>query len=153
MSTPQEYWDACLIKTWRNIGTLKDACTMFKSIMGKWPDEYDPPLLRYPTIFVPYGMQMQYFVAHYLPKMSDWLWAHPPTKDVDLLRKVGKSKYNLLKKRDIGNEEVERNKVRRKHRIDKQLRTLKTTQVSERNGATDWNVIKPAGKYRGGRLK
>lgn len=153
MSTPQEYWDACLIKTWRNIGKLQDACTMFKSITGKWPDEYEPPLLRYPTMFVPYGMQMQYFVASYLPKMNEWLWAHPPNKDVDLLRKVGKSKYNVMKKRDVGEEEKERKKIAAKHRADRELRTLKTSKVSERNSDTDWNVIKPAGKYRVGRLK
>ena len=35
MSTPQEYWDACLIKAWRNDGQLIEAFTMFQSITGK----------------------------------------------------------------------------------------------------------------------
>ena len=143
MSTPQEYWDACLIKTWRNIGTLKDACDMFKSIMGKWPDQYEPPLLRYPTTYLPYSVQMQYFVASYLPKMNDWLWSHSPDKDVELLRKVTKSKYTN-KKRVLTQEDRERAKITKEHKRDKELRTLKTTLVSERNNATDWNVIKPA---------
>ena len=153
MSTPQEYWDACLIKTWRNIGTLQDACNMFKDIMGKWPDDYDPPLLRYPVAYVPYGVQMQYFVASYLPKMSDWLWSHPPDKDVELLRKVTKSKYTTAKKYVPTQEDKERAKITKQHRKDRELRTLRTEIYSTRNSATDWNVIKPASKYRGGRRK
>jgi hypothetical protein len=153
MSTPQEYWDACLIKTWRNFGTFKDACNMFRSITNVWPNECDPALLRYPTVFVPYGVQMQYFVANYLPKMNDWLWANPPTKDVDLLRKVNKSKYTVVKKRTHSEDEKERAKIGKETKKDRELRTLKTTLVSERNSATDWNVAKGAGKFRGGRLR
>ena len=150
MSTPQEYWDACLIKTWRNIGTLKDACDMFKSIMGKWPDEYEPPLLRYPTAYLPYSVQMQYFVASYLPKMNDWLWSHAPDKDVELLRKVTKSKYTTAKKYVQTQDDKERAKIGKKHRKDKELRTLRTEMYSTRNSDTNWNVVKPASKYRGG---
>lgn len=150
MSTPQEYWDACLIKTWRNIGTLQDACSMFKDIVGKWPDECDPPLLRYPVNYLPYGVQMQYFVASFLPKISDWLWSHPPDKDVELLRKVTKSKYTTAKKYVRTQDDKERANITNKQRKDRELRTLRTEKYSTRNHDTDWNVIKPASKFRGG---
>ena len=153
MSTPQEYWDACLIKTWRNLGTLKDARSLFHSITKIWPDECDPPLLRYPTMYLPYSVQMQYFVASFLPKMSDWLWSHPPDKDVELLRKVTKSKYTTAKKYVRTQDDKERANISNKQRKDRELRTLNTERYSTRNSDTNWNVIKAAGKYRGGRLK
>ena len=153
MSTPQEYWDACVIKAWRNFGTFADACKMFHSITKAWPNECDPPLLRYPNGFLPNTVQMRYFVAHFLPKMNDWLWKYPADKDVELLRNVGKSKYTTLKKRDVGEDEKERNRLGAKSRKDKELRKYRTTMFSRANEDTDWNVTKAPGKYRTGRKK
>lgn len=85
--------------------------------------------------------------------MSDWLWGHTPDKDVELLRKVSKSKYTTLKKRDVGEDEKERNRLGAKSRKDKELRKYRTTMFSRANEDTDWNVTKAPGKYRGGRKK
>ena len=153
MSTPQEYWDACLIKVWRNIGTFTDARVMFHSITKTWPDECEPPLLRYPTQYIPRGMQVKYFVAHYLPKMSDWLWSHTPDKDVELLRAISKSKYTVTKERLKSDDERERKNIYRKGVKDRALREFRTTMISRANEDSDGNVVKPAGKYRTGKRK
>jgi hypothetical protein len=68
MSTPQEYWDACLIKTWRNDGKLLDAFQMFRSVTGKRTDEIDPPLLRLPSAGVPWKLPARAYMAAYLEK-------------------------------------------------------------------------------------
>ena len=85
--------------------------------------------------------------------MSDWLWSHTPDKDVELLRKVTKSKYTTAKKYVPTQEDKERAKITKQHKKDRELRTLRTEMYSTRNSATDWNVIKPASKFRGGRRK
>ena len=137
----QKYWDACLIKTWRNIGTLDDAERMFRSIVKKWPSECGVELLRHPNFFLPFKVQMQYYVATYLPKISEWLWSHTPDKDVEFLRAITKSKYSVQKK-ELTEDEKERANVRSKAKRERERFILNTTRWRDRNSATDWNVVK-----------
>ena len=153
MSTPQEYWDACLIKTWRNMGTYRDAQKMFYSIMKQWPEKIEPPLLRHPVGFLPNGMQIRYFMSTWLPKMNDWLWSHPPDKDVELLRAVTKSRYTVLEKSLKTEEDKERKALSVEKRKSHATMKLDRELWETRNKDTDWGVTKAPGKYRTRRLK
>jgi hypothetical protein len=140
MSTDQEYWDACLIKTWRKAGTLWDALSLFWSITGKKIDEIDPPLLRIPRTGFPWKIGVRVFVASYLSKISKRLWEQPPEKDVALLRKLKDSSYDteaegLRPDLEMKKEAYQNKKNLRKIEID-------SFKYSRRNNATDWNVYK-----------
>lgn len=142
MSTPQEYWDACLIRTWRNIGTLKDANSMFRSITGEWPDKIEPPLLRLPKQALPVTVQVRYFVAHFMPKLNDMLHRSDRDKDVEILRKLKDSKYNTAVKIREFAEDKERKELGRQMSIDKKAISISIKMYSERNDGTNWNVNK-----------
>jgi hypothetical protein len=139
MSTPQEYWDACLIRTWRNFGLMFDAVQMFKSITGKDYYEYDPPLLRVPVIGYPFRTGIRIFIANHLSKISKRLLEQPPEKDVLLLKKLKDSKYDTEK--DVINDSEFNAQKNRYYR--NRLRVGMDTQLyAKRNRDTDWNVIK-----------
>ncbi len=146
MNTLQEYWDACLIRSWRRQLCLLDAMSMFLSLTGKRIDECE--LLRVPLDNIPWKTGVRVFTAYHLPKINDRLWGQEPEKDLALLRKLQKSKYNTEKKeyrtnadRDLANERV-------KNRRNKIVNELARTKRIERNSATDWNVTKGAAKIR-----
>lgn len=139
MSTPQEYWDACLIRAWRKNENVLAAVIMFKSITGKAFYEYDPPLLRLPKEGFPWKIGAKVFVAEFLFKMSKRLWEQPPEKDVLLLKKLKDSKYdtenNFMKYRELDNE---RNKLH----VNRLRVGMSMLGKSNRNGDTDWNTVK-----------
>ena len=143
MSTDQEYWDACLISTWRKAGSVWDVMVMFTGITGKKVDEVEPPLLRTPRSGFPWRCGVRVFVAAHLSKISKRLWEQPPEKDVALLRKLQESTYDTEKDGKPDNSlnsqrgQIERHKVK----IEYSSRV-----VAGRNHATDWNVTK--GKRR-----
>lgn len=138
MSTPQEYWDACLIKAWRNDGQLIEAFTMFQSITGKKTLDIEPPLLRVPHEGVPWKMRARVYMASHLEKISNRLWDQPPEKDVLLLRKLKDSKYTTTYQNTNSDKELAKEK--RNDKKNKAIITLDTTKYEERNRATDWNV-------------
>lgn len=143
MSSPQEYWDACLIRTWRNLGTIRDANSMFRSITGEWPDKIEPPLLRLPKRALPITVQARYFVAHFMPKLNDMLLNSDRDKDVLILRKLKDSKYNTAKKQDVSIADRERfAKEGRQMYVDKKAISVGIKMYSERNDGTNWNVNK-----------
>jgi hypothetical protein len=146
MSTPQEYWDACLIRAWRNHLQLLDAMRMFYSITGKRTDECE--LLRVPLPNVPWKTGVRVFIASHLPKINDRLWDQEPEKDVALLRKLQKSKYNTEKTPYRTNADRELSNAKSKIRKDRVKRAYTTLAISERNSATDWNVVKGNAKVR-----
>lgn len=139
MSTPQEYWDACLVRTWRQSGSVLDAMSMFCSITGKKLDDFDPPLLRIPKAGFPWRIGVKVFVASYLSKISKRLWEQPPDRDVALLHKLKVSKYDTenaeIKDSDLAKE------VKAYRRNEEKLAYTEQV-VSERNHGTDWNVNK-----------
>lgn len=146
MNTLQEYWDACLIRAWRRQLSVLDAMSMFLSITGKRTDECE--LLRTPLKNTPWTTGVRVFTASYLPKINERLWDQEPEKDVALLRKLQKSKYNTEKTqyrtnadRDLANEQA-------RNRRNKQVVELSLTKAINKNSATDWNVTKGAAKIR-----
>jgi hypothetical protein len=146
MNTLQEYWDACLIRSWRRQLNLIDAMSMFLSLTGKRIDECE--LLRVPLDNIPWRVGVRVFTAYHLPKINDRLWDQDPEKDLALLRKLQKSKYNTEKTeyrtnadRDLANERV-------KNRRNRMKNTYSLNEAINRNSATDWNVTKGAAKIR-----
>ena len=149
MSTDQEYWDACLIRTWRKGGSLMDAATMFHSITGKKIKEAG--ILRIPKESLPWQIGVQVFMAQFLPKISDRLWEQPPEKDVELLRKLSKSKYNTEKQPYRTNQDKELFNARRQIHNNHEKSKFEYKKATNRNEATDWNVVK--GPVRVRRIK
>jgi len=146
MSTHQEYWDACLIKTWRNDGVLMDAYKMFTSITGIKAE--GSKLYRVPTFFMPYTIRVRIFVARHLPKINDWLWDKPKERDVDLLKKLSTSKYDAHKKAYLANSDKELKMVQDNTHKNRKLKELTTHLVAERNHNTDWGVTKGSSRVK-----
>ena len=88
----QKYWDACLIKQWRQFGRINDLFAMYKSIVGVYPEA--DSLLRMPPQGMSHLIGVRVYVDNFLSKLNEKLWATPPEKDVDTLRALTKSKYN-----------------------------------------------------------
>lgn len=144
MSTDQEYWDACLIKTWRNDGKLIDACSMFKSVTGRLVFDRDEPLLRTPAIGVPLKLRVRPYVAQHLEKISRRLWDYSPEHDVALLKKLQTSKYTTSTTQT--NPDREMNNARNRDINDRKRLAIFSIQKSVRNQATDWGVTKATGR-------
>lgn len=145
MSTPQEYWDACLIRTWRQSGSVLDAMIMFKSITKINLEDVEPKLLRVPRVGFPWKIGIKVFVAEHLSKISARLWDQPPEKDVALLKKLKDSKYDTEKDAIADNEfknEISKT-VKNKRKIE-----LLSKNNSERNKATDWGTMKTPNRGR-----
>ena len=146
MSTPQEYWDACLIKTWRNHGQLIDAMQMFTSMTGKKTDEIDPPLLRLPRAGAPWKLYVRAYMAAHLEKISKRLWEQPPEKDVLLLKKLQTSKYDTSTQNTDRDSEMEA-EIRRL-RTNQKRNGMSTLANSNSNQATDWGVSKGSARVK-----
>lgn len=82
------------------------------------------------------------FTAYHLPKINDRLWDQEPEKDLALLRKLQKSKYNTEKTPYRTNADRELSNAKHKLRKDRAKKAYTTLAISERNSATDWNVVK-----------
>jgi hypothetical protein len=150
MSTSQEYWDACLIRAWRNHGTYLDAVVMFKSITGidLMTEGGHRAVLRTPRRFFPAKTSMRIFVAQFLPKISDRLFDQLPEKDVLLLRKLATSTYDSEDRAYTTAADHEHTTEQGRVRKNR-LRMGRGTQlVTSRNSATDWNVTKGKAKVR-----
>ena len=150
MSTDQEYWDACLIKTWRKADTVKGTFVLFKSVTGKRTDECDPPLIRLPPPNFPWSVGVRVFVAEYLSKISERLWNQPPEKDVLLLRKLKDSKYDTSKSKETIPDRELNNERSMLYRNRKRV-AMSTLEVSNRSQSTDWSIVK--GPVKIGRRK
>jgi hypothetical protein len=144
MSTDQEYWDACLIKTWRNDGRLEDAYKMFTSVTGRFVFDREEPLLRTPKENVPWKLFLRPYVAQYLEKISRRLWDYAPEHDVALLKKLQKSKYTTTEQ--ATNPDKEMNNERNRTAVNRKRMAMNALQRSVRNQATDWGVTKGTGR-------
>lgn len=136
MSTDQEYWDACLIRTWRNGGTVIDAMSMFVSITGKRTDE--ATLLRVPKGSFPKSCQV--FVANRLPKVSEWLFKNGAEHDCKLLKKLSQSNYDCTKTPAILPDPEKQRLYQEKHKA-KVIKEYTTGLISRSNKDTDWNTV------------
>ena len=146
MNTLQEYWDACLIRSWRRQLCLLDAMSMFLSLTGKRIDECE--LLRVPAINTPWKTGVRVFTAYHLPKINDRLWEQEPEKDLALLRKLQKSKYNTEKTQYRTNADRDLRNEQAKNKRNREKNAYTTHEISEHNSATDWNVVKGPVKIR-----
>ena len=144
MSTDQEYWDACLIKTWRNDGRLEDAYKMFTSVTGRFVFDREEPLLRTPRENVPWKLFLRPYVAQYLEKISRRLWDYAPEHDVALLKKLQESKYTTTEQ--ATNPDREMNNERNRTSTNRKRMAMNALQRSVRNQATDWGVTKGTGR-------
>lgn len=145
MSTPQEYWDACLIRTWRQSGSVLDAMKMFESITKIRMEDVEPKLLRIPRVGFPWKIGIRVFVAEHLSKISARLWDQPPEKDVALLKKLKDSKYDTEK--DTIHSADFKNEIRKTLQNKKQMELL-SKNISERNKDTDWGTMKTPSRGR-----
>ena len=136
----QKNWDAALIKTWRLAGCIGDVYALFKAISGKRTDECDPPLKRLPPSNIPWKVGVRVFVANHLSKISNRLWDQPPEKDILLLRKLETSAYDTEGERMHTDSALDAEK--RQIKNNRERRSLTTSRISNRNQATDWNVVK-----------
>ena len=139
MSTPQEYWDACLIRTWRKAGNVWDVMELFHKVTGKKVEEVYPPLLRTPAFGFPWKVGVRVFVASHLSKISKRLWDQPPEKDVAMLHKLKDSKYDTEK--DVIADNALNTEIKQ-YKVNKTRQEFTTRATSNRNQATDWNVNK-----------
>ena len=142
-NTYQEYWDACLIRAWRNFQTVGQLFQMFKSITKI---ETTDGLLRKPQPFVNPKMGVRVFSARFLPDINEWLHNHPADKDILLAKKLSTSKYDTFDKPFKTNAEKDVEKVKKDNKKNMEKVNLGFTWYQDRNAATDWNVTK--GKAR-----
>jgi hypothetical protein len=141
----QKNWDAALIKTWRNAGTLFDAMRLFTALSGKKLEDIDPPLKRVPPVPYPWKIGIRVFVANHLSKISKRLWDQTPDKDILLLRKLEASPYDTEKDaihdRELDNEREQY--IRNRKKV-----AMSTLDVSNQGRDTDWNVNKGPTRIR-----
>ena len=133
----QKWWDALLIKGWRDFWQLSEAYQQFKSITGK--DWRDCQLLRKPPYSFMYKNSIRAYTANFLPKINDWLLEHPKERDAELLRKLQTSKYDA---KDMRHEGPEKKNGGKKMRANEKLISIMTEKIANRNQATNWNVVK-----------
>lgn len=132
----QKYWDAMLIRSWRQFGTVGELRDMFLQTCGVSCVEAGILRITPPM----HGMSStRAFVASYLPKINDRLLSQDPAKDVLLLRKLQSSPYDTMKKAmpDAEREAMYRQRKEAKLRIG-----FETLKAGSRNRDTDWNVVK-----------
>lgn len=135
----QKNWDAALIKTWRTDATLFDTFSLFSTLSGKLAKDCDPPLRRVPPERLSWKSGVRYFVAGWLPKISNTLWNQSPSKDIELLRKLEGATYNTSKQMLTDNHLVN---VQHKMRKDNEKVNILQHFRDEQNHDTDWNVTK-----------
>lgn len=136
----QKYWDALLIRGWRKDQTVHDVISSWYSITKQRLDE--TKLLRVPKPSYPWNGRVKVFAAAFLPNINEWLWAHEPTEDVALLKKLQNSKYDTLSTayRTQGTKDTDA--MRQRHRKDKARNAILIGNFANRNHNTDWNVVK-----------
>lgn len=141
-STNQEYWDACLIRCWRQSAKIADAINMWESITKiSFNDEnIKASLLRTPRPGFPWLVSVRVFVAEHLPKINDRLWDQPQEKDVMLLKALKNSQYTTQKDSSAFIKEMrsEQKRTKKNHAAI----TFENNNYKKRNRSTDWNVVK-----------
>lgn len=135
----QKYWDACLIRQWRQFGKIYDLFSMYKSIVGSYPQTGS--LLRMPPEGLPHRIGVRVYVDNFLSKLNEKLWATSPEKDVDTLRALTKSKYNNKQRKATDGERARNAERKRSKRADLRVE-FNYKSFEKRNQATDWGVVK-----------
>jgi hypothetical protein len=141
----QKNWDAAVIKTWRNAGSVFDAMVLFTALSGKQVTDCDPPLKRTPPVPYPWKIGIRVFVANHLSKISKRLWEQTPDKDILLLRKLETSSYDT-EKEVLHDKELD--KEHSQYKRNRKKVAMSTLSVSNQGYNTDWNVTKGAVRVR-----
>lgn len=136
----QKYWDALFIRGWRQDQTIYDVVSSWHSITKQRLDESN--LLRVPKPTYPWKGRIKVFAAAFLPNINEWLWAHEPSEDVNLLRKLQDSKYDTLPTAYVTQGARDTNTMRKRLKKDKARNAVITRNFTNRNHDTDWNVVK-----------
>ena len=84
----QRFWDAMIIKAWRDFKTTQDLYEQSIAEFGKAP--WNLPFVRNKEM---YG-GVRAWVASRLPLLSDKLWVLPKERHIELLDWLGKSKMD-----------------------------------------------------------
>lgn len=132
----QKYWDAMLIRSWRQFGTVGELRDMFLQTCGV--SCVEAGILRI-TPPMHGSSSTRAFVASYLPKINDRLLVQSPEKDVLLLRKLQSSPYDTMKR---ALPDAERQAMYRELKTTRLRMGFETQKVIGRNRDTDWNVTK-----------
>lgn len=133
-------WDTLLLQGWRKDFKLAWAMYQWEKKHGKKIEL--EKLLRAPRTTLPWSTRIQFFVAHYLPKINDRMWDQPVERDAALIAKLQTSKYDTLKKIYKSQTEKEKDSLQYHAKKAKSLIELGTKNANDRNHATDWNVVK-----------
>lgn len=139
-STNQEYWDASLIRAWRQDMRLLDVINMWESITNKVYQSEQGSLLRAPHSGFPWQVRVRVMVAELLPKINERLWSQPPEKDVLLLKALTGSNYTVERSSSKYVSELRWSAKKIKNNENKM--TLESNNYSRRNRSTDWDVNK-----------
>lgn len=139
----QKYWDASLIHAWRRFISVKGAMSQFTKGTGMMLHECD--LLRVPPKGLPWTVDTRYFVATYLPKISERLFNYGPEHDIMLLRRLQSSKYDTRAPKSFL--DPARAAEASRSRNDKKVLECERAFTVNRNRSTDWGVTKAPG-YR-----
>lgn len=146
-STNQEYWDASLIRAWRQDMILFDVINMWESITNKVYQTERESLLRAPHSGFPWKIRVRVMVAELLPKINERLWNQPPEKDVLLLKALTNSNYTVERSSSKYVSELRWSAKKIKNNENKMI--LESSNYSRRNRSTDWDVNKaPKGRIR-----
>lgn len=132
----QKFWDAMLIRSWRQFGTVGDLRDMFESTCGV--SCFEAGILRKtPPLHGRVGTRV--FIAQYLPKINDRLVGQNADKDVALLRALQTSPYDTLQN---ALPDKERDRMRHQLKANRLRMGMETLKATGRNHDTDWNVTK-----------
>ena len=122
---------------------MKAAMSMFYSITKKRLS--DCQLLRSPyNCYNPRNVGVKLFVAQRLPKIGTWLFEKPRDRDVELLKKLSASNYDVLKKPIKSSYDTELGSERSRLISAQKRAAMSALACSNRNYDTDWNVTKGA---------
>ena len=136
----QEYWDACLIRHWRQFGNILDAIYQWERLTNlRWSET---ELLRKPSPSFPLKIGVRAFVAAFLPKINDWLLDHPKEKDIDLLKKLKGSKYTTSKQKTKSQILADQKRLSRSTKKEISISNLDKDKWINRNRNTDWKITK-----------
>lgn len=97
----QDYWDACLIRSWHNDSRILDAINAWESLTKE--NFTQTELKRKPNGF-PYARRTRVFIGQFFPKISDMLW--DGKKNLEVFQQLKKYEKESRKGNDIDKERI-----------------------------------------------
>lgn len=97
----QDYWDACLIRSWHNDSRILDAINAWESITKQ--NFTEAILKRKPNGF-PYVKRTRVFIGEFFPKISNMLW--DGKKNLEVFQQIKKYEKENRKCNEINKEMI-----------------------------------------------